>query len=69
MNNTKTRATDMGHKMVLLSENSAIIACSLVVQMKEEVARNPSLTLGKRKKRSYVSYIYNLRRNQETGPG
>ena len=48
---------------------SAIIACSLVVQMKEEVARNPSLTLGKRKKRSCVSYIHNLRRNQETGPG
>ena len=38
------------HARVHSSENSAIIACSLVVQMKEEVARNPSMKLGERER-------------------
>ena len=37
------------HAKVHTSENSAIIACSLVAQMKEEIARNPSQTLGEMK--------------------
>ena len=37
------------HARVHTSENSAIIACSLVAQMKEEIARNPSLMPGERK--------------------